>query len=110
MDNLQKAQNSQLTTAQHQSGGLSTNLSAKAIELGKQVYHINQLAAFPLTSVQISDWAQSIEELAPEMTPEQLREIINQYKTGEMEYDKGQGIQNIFEGYRAIFGRRGMVY
>lgn len=96
-------------TGQQQSGGLK-QLSPKAVELGKVVFHVNMLSSFPLTSDQIADWATTIEELAPEITPERLRVVINQYKTGEMKYDRNDGIQNIFEGYRAVYGGRGLVH
>lgn len=77
---------------------VKTNLSIGVNkEIAKQVYHINQLIPFPLTDIQIEDIAKSLEELIPELTPQQLKKMIDRFKFGYYEWDKTKGIQNIFK-------------
>lgn len=66
-------------------------------ELAKQVYQINQLVPYPLSDIQIEDIAKSLEELVPELTPMQLKKMIDRFKIGYYEWDKTKVIQNIFK-------------
>lgn len=66
-----------------------------------QVYHINHLTAFPLTDNQIDEWSRSINELRPDVTPEQLKEVIDGMKQGLIDFDNRLGIQNIFKALDA---------
>jgi hypothetical protein len=70
--------------------------------MGVELFHYNQLTAFPLSDAQIIDWAKSIKEIAPQLTTEILREIIRRFKVGQGEFDSKLGIQNIFGGYRTF--------
>lgn len=87
----------QLTT--NQSQGIV--LSPKEIEIALQVYHINHLTAFPLSDQLIDEWSRSISELRPEVTPEQIKEVIDGMKQGYIEFDNRLGIQNIFKALDA---------
>ena len=70
--------------------------------IAKAVLHFNQLTPFPYSDIQIMDWAKSINELTPELTPDIVKKIIDKYKLGIYEFDTKLGIQNIFNGYRLI--------
>jgi len=68
----------------------------------KELYHINYLVAFPLSDLMLEGWAKSIQELAPELTPERLKKIINGMKVGVVNYDTKKGIQNIFLAHKPV--------
>lgn len=78
----------------------SLALTEKVVDLAKVLVHYNQLTAFPYSDLQISEWAKSINELMPNITPDTLKTIINRMKMGIYEYDSRIGIQNIFSGAR----------
>lgn len=83
-------------------------LNEKEMSIGKILLGVNELSAFPLNTEQISDWAKSINELSPELELGKLKLVIDKMKMGEIEYDKGLGIQNIFLGLKSL--TRPMVY
>lgn len=72
------------------------NLSPREIEIGQVVFHVNQLTAYPLNDLQISDWAKSINELKPDLDLALLKKVIDKFKMDELEWDNHKGIQNIF--------------
>jgi hypothetical protein len=74
----------------------SLGLSEKVIELALVVFHINQVVPYPLSDLQIADWAKSINELRPDVEPQKLKEVIDKMKLGQIEWNYRQGIQNIF--------------
>ena len=76
---------------------LSTHLNEKEFEIAKIIWHVNQLVAYPLTDYQIESWAKSIAELAPNVTPDEIKKIIDNFKIGRIEWDYHSGIQNIFK-------------
>lgn len=80
----------------------TNSLSLEIKNMGVELFHYNQLTAFPLSDAQIIDWAKSIKEIAPQLTTEILREIIRRFKVGQGEFDSKLGIQNIFGGYRTF--------
>jgi len=86
----------------------SIELSDKGISIAQQVYHVNQLSPFRLHDSQIDEWAQSIEEIVPNLEIDDLKFLIRCFKTGEEHYDNKLGIQNIFTGLRNRFGRKYM--
>lgn len=67
------------------------------LPIAKELVHINLLVAYPVSDAMLEIWAKTIEELAPDLTPEILRKLINRYKLGELEYDTKSGIQNILK-------------
>jgi hypothetical protein len=68
----------------------------------KELCHINLLVAYPIPDAMLELWAASIMELKPEITPFILKEIINEFKLGKIEYNPRKGIQNIFSAFREI--------
>lgn len=83
------------------------SLSDREFSLCKEIYHINQLAPFPLDDNKIQEWARSIEDILPELNLDHLKDLISDFKRGKIEYDKNLGIQNIFTGLVSKFG---MIY
>ena len=84
----------------------SLELSSELTKIGQVIVHINQLTPFPYSDFQLIDWAKSINELTPELTPDILKKIIDKYKLGIYEFDSRAGIQNIFRGYKLILGEK----
>lgn len=70
--------------------------------LSKILWHLNQVVAYPMTDLQIEDWARSILELRPDVDLNAVKFLIDKFKTGEREYDSKKGIQNIFVGLKYI--------
>ncbi|MDB5288565.1 MAG: hypothetical protein JWR05_3514 [Mucilaginibacter sp.] len=75
----------------------SLGVSNAVLEIGMEVFHINQLIPYPLTDQQITDWAKSINELRPDVTAATLKAVINKMKLGKIQWDNRSGIQNIFK-------------
>ena len=86
-----------------QSQGLPS-LTDKQNQIGMVIYHVNQLINYPIPDDRISEWSRSIDEILPDLSIEDLKEVIRDFKIGELEYDRYQGIQNIFMGLKANFG------
>lgn len=72
-------------------------LSSKEEELTGILYHVNQLTSFPLTMVQIQDWAITINDFYPDLDVEILKTIIRKFKVGRYKWNNKEGIQNICE-------------
>ncbi len=68
----------------------------------KQLYHVNYLVSYPISDLMLEGWSNSIIELVPEITPDDLKEIINRMKLGTIDFDYRKGIQNIFKGYTIL--------
>lgn len=83
-----------------QKGIHNLELPNKTNDLCKSLVHFNQLTPYPYSDLQIVDWAKSVEELAPEITPEIIKSIIDGLKIGAIPFDSKLGIQNIFIGYK----------
>jgi hypothetical protein len=81
-------------------------LSSELTKIGQVIVHINQLTPFPYSDFQLIDWAKSINELTPELTPDILKKIIDKFKLGIYEFDSRAGIQNVFRGYKLILGEK----
>ena len=84
----------------------SLELSSELTKIGQVIVHINQLTPFPYSDFQLIDWAKSINELTPELTPDILKKIIDKFKLGIYEFDSRAGIQNVFRGYKLILGEK----
>ena len=78
------------------------NTSTKIEQIAKELFHINYLVAFPISDPMLEGWARSIDELDPQATPEEIKELIGNMKKGLEEFDKNKGIQNIFIGLRRL--------
>jgi hypothetical protein len=90
----------ELANRSNQSPSTTTNDMAKAL------YHINYLAAYPVSDSMLEGWASTITELTPELTPEILKTLINRMKLGIYEYNERKGIQNVFKAYRRFLTER----
>lgn len=82
------------------------NLNSTINNLCLQIWHMNKLLSYPLSDPQIESWAKTINELTPQLTPEQLRFIINGMMLGELDFDPKVGIQNIFKNYKKIVAKK----
>jgi len=85
---------------QQPSGTLTTSDQAKA--LARALVHVNRFVGFPIPGEEIVAWAGDIERLAPNSTVEELAFLMDRFKTGELEWDKQEGITNIFRGLRRV--------
>lgn len=83
-----------------QSGSLITSDHCKRIV--KVVAHVNMFTDFPKTGPEILDWARDIERLAPNATVEEIAFLMDQFKTGDADWDKQEGITNIFRGLKRV--------
>ncbi len=70
-------------------------ISKKAIEIVRAIAPINNLVAYPLDKKQLVAWSEVIERLAPDVEPGELAFLMDCYATGELTWDKTEGIQNI---------------
>lgn len=84
------------------------NLSEKEVQIAGEIYGINQLVPYPLNSLQIADWAISINKLLPDLKISDLERLIDDFKKDELEWNYNKGIQNIFNGLKSY--HRPMVY
>lgn len=75
----------------------SLELNSKEFELTGIIYHVNQLTSFPLSSIQIQDWAITINDFYPNLDLDILKKIIRKYKVGQYKWNYREGIQNICE-------------
>jgi hypothetical protein len=55
---------------------------------------------YPLKDDSIQEWAESINESLPGLEVEELREVMEKFKTGELDFDPRLMIRNIFIGLR----------
>lgn len=86
------------TSLTNQNQNLSLEVKQEKIQIiGKEIYHINQIISFPMNDIQIEDMTKSIIELCPEIEPQMLKNIIDNFKTGKREWDRNRNIQNIFD-------------
>lgn len=91
-------QDIQLTTSQS-----PCSLPVKVKDIGSVIYHVNQLSPFTTTDERLIEWAESINEILPELEIEDLKSLIRAFKTDEITYDTRLGIQNIFMGIKLKF-------
>jgi len=74
--------------------GLALN-EQKIEEVGKMVWRLDMVVAFPLSETQIETWSKHILRLCPEATVERISEVVDMYLTGQWDFDKDKGIANI---------------
>jgi len=85
-----------------------SSVSDREMQIGKIIYHVNQLTPFPISDENIIAWAKSIDELKPNLKLEDLKKAIDKLKLGEVDFNPHVGIQNIFNALRLV--DRPMVY
>lgn len=81
-------------------------MSLEILNLSKEIYRVNLLNPYPLSDLQVVEWAKCINLLLPEMKPEMLQLIINKMMLGVIEWDGKKGIQNIFSAYKKLINER----
>lgn len=86
--------------------GLQTQGQASALatlpkgELQKAVFKFSLLRAFPLSEIEILEWARVLDNANTET--EAVEFVILKMQTCEMDYNDREGIQNIFRNLRLI--------
>lgn len=70
-------------------------LTTEQMKFAKIIYHVNQLTPYPLTGVQIEDWAKTLADLYRGLDLEVLKDIIKEMKLDNLEWNPKQGIQNL---------------
>lgn len=79
-------------------------LSSSQIEICKEISHVNELTTFFIPDHRLEEWAVSINEILPNLEIEDLKNVIIDFKIGELEYNHKEGVQNIFFGLRTNYG------
>lgn len=69
-------------------------------ELQKAVFKFSMLRSFPLSEIEILEWARVLQNA--NISNEAIEFVILKMQTCEMEYNDRQGIQNIFRNLRLI--------
>lgn len=77
-------------------------LSDRAKEIAKVIVEVNSLSAFPKEGRELVSWANDIERLCAPEDIEKLPFLFDCFKTGKIFYDRFEGVQNIFRGFRWI--------
>jgi hypothetical protein len=99
-----------LPIQQNQSLENKVNLTKKQIDLALELEQLNEIyAPFKLSDSDIARWVKRINEVKPEMKPNELNEIVLNFITGKFKFNKNLGITNIFNGY-SLYKQNGMVY
>jgi hypothetical protein len=77
------------------------NNKEQAAALVAELKEVNLLTCHhTLDEKALINWARCLTELAPELTPQKLKAIIDFMKLGLLEFSDSKGITNIFDGYR----------
>jgi len=83
----------------------STNkliISERAKGIAKVIVKVNMLTPFKISADELCEWASEIERLSPETTPEKLSVLIDSFIKTELEFNKNEGIQNIFRNMSRV--------
>ncbi len=80
------------------------SLTNKQIEIAKALYHVNQLTTFSIPDIRLAEWSRTLDEVFPEMEISDLKSVILDFQTREIEYNQKEGVQNIFFGLKTNFG------
>lgn len=78
------------------------NLPRKELEICHALVLFNQLRAFKLDMVEVLEWKDTIVRLNPDMEPPRLEFAILALISGEIEYNKDLGIQNIIRALKQV--------
>jgi len=65
------------------------------------------LLVYKLEGEELVAWAQDINRLASQEDLEKLPFILDCFKTGELIYDKNEGIRNIFSAMKIVYKEEG---
>lgn len=87
------------------SSGLS--LTKHEQSLLKQVGQVNKLVAYQVDIGVIVDWTKDLSRLLPDLEASKLAFLMDSFKKGDLEWDKSQGIQNLFLNLKKIVKENG---
>ncbi len=90
-----------MSNIQKVNSGLES-LPAVEVRICAALSEMNKLRDFPLDDLEILEWKDTIVKLAPDTTPEMLEFVIDRMITGDIAYEKQNGIRNIFLGLKEI--------
>lgn len=80
----------------------SLEISDSRKRIAKVIVDVNQIMQYPLTAVQVLEWAESIERLVPDVDVMALAYLMDAFKLELIEWDRQKGIQNIFAGLKRV--------
>ncbi len=89
------------TTIQTQNTAIA-KLPPKELEICHALVLFNQLRAFKLDAVEVLEWKDTIMRLRPDLEPARLEFAILALISGEIEYNKDLGIQNIIRALKQV--------
>ena len=88
------------TIARIQRNDLAISQGEPDEELCKIISKVNQLRPYPLSAIEVMEWAASLEKIGVDYGA--LRHLIWQMILGNYDYDKSLGIQNLVNGLRKV--------
>lgn len=77
-------------------------LTEREIKICQSLHVFNQLRDFKLDALQVIEWKDTIQRLAPDADPEKVQCVIDNLILGELDYDPKLGIHNIFKGLKRV--------
>lgn len=86
----------------HQQRNLPAGLSPRETRICQIMHTFNQLRPFKLDDVEKLEWKDSILRIMPDVDLGALEFAVDRLLTGEVSYDKTEGIQNIFRALRRV--------
>lgn len=86
-----------------QNQSLSTHLQDHEIEIAKSLFYVNLLTPFRVEDFIIEQWSITVSRMLPDVTSDEIQQLMDDFMTGEIEYDHKLGIQNIFKGITEKF-------
>lgn len=97
MSNILKSENG------HGKNHELTKLNPKEVLVCTTLYKFNQLRAYPLDAAAIMEWKDSIFKiLGGALDPLMIDFAVDKMLSEEIDYDKGKGIQNIFNALKQV--------
>lgn len=84
-------------------------LSERAKGISKIIVDVNMLQGFPVPFDELKAWSVDIDRLCPTVTRKQLTWLFDQFKTGNVLWDRNKGIQNILENLKLIYEEDGQL-
>lgn len=76
----------------------------KQIEIAKALYHLNQVTSFTIPDIRLAEWSRTLDNVFPELDIEDLKIVILDFQTCELQYNQSEGVQNVFFGLKTNFG------
>jgi len=104
MESLQKSEQAgnKKLQVRNQDNSFLASLTVEQEAVSSIVYEVNQLRQYPLTAVEIAEWADTLLEFKSDLDYEALRFIIQQMKFGNLEYEQKDGVQNLTRAFQKI--------